>query len=334
MHRAHTCALFLAASAVAFAQPSIDPPAGPIEESGRFGTLIELTQATAPGDSDSVFKISQPGSYVLTEDVVVPAFRIGIELASDDITLDLNGYAIRGETNSSNSGIALRPTSQGSLTLDNITVRNGIISGVEQAVRLEQFVLSFPNPSRKVVALNARIDGLTVDACTTGIEAEAAEISNCVIDVADAGIRNIFGSVTSSRVRVTERQSAGYGIRVNDGSVRDTSVEIETNYGDNAQAFDVDGSVVRGCIALTRGDLSTGFAYGTRGATVTDCLARRIGGNNTVGFNGDGVTSNSTAVGYFIGFACNDGLVRGCAAVDCTTDSDLAPGVTSADNSF
>ena len=48
--RTPAIAAAFACSAIAIAQPSLTPPPGPVSESSRFGTRIELTQATAPGD--------------------------------------------------------------------------------------------------------------------------------------------------------------------------------------------------------------------------------------------------------------------------------------------
>ena len=333
MHRLSTLALSLFGGvSLCSAQPSLDPPAGPIEESGRFGTLIELSQETAPGDADSVFKVTEPGSYVLTGDVRVPPLRMGIEIASSGVTIDLNGYSIVGLSSLNTTGISVTRASEGDANFDALTIRNGLITSVNEAVRLAEDV--FIPEVFSSTATNAQIEGLTIADCGSGITADGASIARCSITVDDAGIENLLGSVESCKVRIVDESGRRYGIRVEDGVVLNTTVEIRSTFGDNGTGFIVNGSSVSGCTAVTHGSFSTGFAYGTRGASVTNCVARRLSGSNTVGFNGDGVTTGCAAARYFIGFASTDGVVRGCAAIECTNDEDLANGVVSDGNNF
>lgn len=50
-----------------------------------------------PGDTAGFpITISQPGSYKLTGNLTVPAGVMGIEITADNVTLDLNGYTVRG----------------------------------------------------------------------------------------------------------------------------------------------------------------------------------------------------------------------------------------------
>lgn len=94
-------ALMLSTSA-ALAQPTLPPPPGPIDESGRWGPRIEINQNAAPGDADSIFRISAPGSYYLTSNLVGLAGKTGIEIASANVTIDLNGFTLQGVPDSLN----------------------------------------------------------------------------------------------------------------------------------------------------------------------------------------------------------------------------------------
>ncbi len=66
--------------------------------------VLEINQTKAlaggvtPGDTQAGFPvvISLAGSYRLTSDLVVPAGLNAIELSASDVSLDLNGFAIRG----------------------------------------------------------------------------------------------------------------------------------------------------------------------------------------------------------------------------------------------
>src|SRR5690606_34458615 len=80
----------------------LNPPAGPITPThkplGELEPRTALSEANTPGDASAVFVISQPGSYYLTADLVVPANRTAIRIDASDVTIDLNGFAIRGNS--------------------------------------------------------------------------------------------------------------------------------------------------------------------------------------------------------------------------------------------
>ena len=54
---------------------------------------IAINTASTPGDADSVFRITQPGSYYLTGNTSGVAAKHGIEIDASDVTLDLMGRA-------------------------------------------------------------------------------------------------------------------------------------------------------------------------------------------------------------------------------------------------
>ena len=78
----------------------LDPPAGPITPTMK--PLVEIEPRTAinatntPGDADSIFKITQPGSYYLTGNITGVAAKNGIEIAADAVVLDLMGFQLNG----------------------------------------------------------------------------------------------------------------------------------------------------------------------------------------------------------------------------------------------
>lgn len=108
-------------------------------------TLIDQRSASTgnvtPGDAPGFpVTITQPGSYLLAGNLTVPnANTTAIEIASDHVTLDLNGFAILGPTDCSGgfpcvgagtgSGVETVPNRQ-STPRFNVTVRNGTIQGM------------------------------------------------------------------------------------------------------------------------------------------------------------------------------------------------------------
>ena len=94
-----TAALTLAAAGLLFAGP-LDPPAGPVTSTYKTLTEVEpriaISATNTPGDADSVFKITQPGSYYLTGNITGVVGKHGIEIAVSGVTLDLGGFDLVG----------------------------------------------------------------------------------------------------------------------------------------------------------------------------------------------------------------------------------------------
>lgn len=97
---------FLVAGAWLYAGP-LNPPAGPIVSTGKttqeiFDKVgsseprVPISLSTTPGDANSLYKITQPGSYYLTGNITGVAGKHGIEIASGEVTLDLNGFTLQG----------------------------------------------------------------------------------------------------------------------------------------------------------------------------------------------------------------------------------------------
>ena len=76
-------------------------------------------------NSTNAVIISQPGSYYLTTNVIAPP-GAAVTIATNDVTLDLNGYTVSSSSLTASGTAILLNTN-----MHNIIVRNGIIqSGV------------------------------------------------------------------------------------------------------------------------------------------------------------------------------------------------------------
>jgi parallel beta-helix repeat protein len=114
----------------------LNPPPGPVAPTMKTLAEIEpriaVNSVNTPGDANSLFHISQPGSYYLTGDVEGIPNMSGIRIDASDVTLDLNGFSLRGVPGAY-SAIYVETTVSG------LQVRNGRIvswgsSGIDAAL--------------------------------------------------------------------------------------------------------------------------------------------------------------------------------------------------------
>ncbi len=193
---AASAALTLTGAALA---GDLTPPPGPIAPT--FKTLTEVEPRTAinsentPGDADSVYRLTSNGSYYLTSTISAASGRAAIEIAGDDITLDLNGFRIRG----SNVDV-IRVTGRA------ITIRNGNISNA-----LGMGINAGGATDILIENMNVRTTG------GNGIEAgDRARIMNCSVNDALIGIVAGESSVVQG---CTSESNASHGFDIDQGSV-------------------------------------------------------------------------------------------------------------------
>ncbi|MEM0984073.1 MAG: right-handed parallel beta-helix repeat-containing protein [Planctomycetota bacterium] len=124
MHRITGFITTLAAS-LTLAGP-LTPPPGAVTPTGKTIQQAEprtpLSQATTPGNLDYIYVISEPGSYYLAEELQGVNRLGGILISSNDVTLDLNGFTVRGPA-LGGKGIFIADF------LQNVSVRNGTVRG-------------------------------------------------------------------------------------------------------------------------------------------------------------------------------------------------------------
>lgn len=122
----------LLAGGILWAGP-LDPPAGPV--SGTYKTLneveprIAINASNTPGDADSLFRITAPGSYYLSGNISCVSGKAGIEIIAGDVTIDLMGFELRGVPGSL-EGIRA-DSNVFSATIRNGAIRNWGLSGID-----------------------------------------------------------------------------------------------------------------------------------------------------------------------------------------------------------
>lgn len=114
----------------------LNPPPGPVAPTMKPLTEIEpriaINETNTPGDADSLYVISQPGSYYLTGDITGEAGKHGVEITASGVTLDLMGFDLSGVAGSLD-GVNVSAASTVNVSIGNGSVRNWDGDGVDLA---------------------------------------------------------------------------------------------------------------------------------------------------------------------------------------------------------
>jgi hypothetical protein len=130
--------------------------------------------------------INQPGSYLLTADLTVPASANGIEIQADNVTLDLGGHSITGP--GAIYGVFASQVS-------GIAVRNGVVSHFQAGLYLA-----------KTGGAAFQVEGIRAASCGIGIYALDAVITNCTAN------NNTGTGVQLSRGTISSTQASFNGV--------------------------------------------------------------------------------------------------------------------------
>jgi hypothetical protein len=234
--------------------------------------------------------ITNPGSYVVTENLTGAAAASGIVIGTDDVAIDLNGFQVVGAP-SSLDGIGVSGNRM------NLAVRNGVVRNWgDDGVDLRSASNSTVRDLRVFANTDDGIrvgDGALVQDCQVlenggdGIETgEASAIRDCVArDNSGAGILGTSACVIANCVA---RDNSGTGIQGGLGSsilgsvsrsnnrgilaARGSHVSDSVGYGNNFGGVTVHGpgGVISGCTAYGNNDY--GIDAG-EGVFVTQCAA-------------------------------------------------------------
>lgn len=285
-----------ACPAAAHAQGSLTPPPGPpapvMKSLDQLEPRTPLSLATTPGDADSVFLITAPGSYYLTGPLSVPAAFSGIEVASDGVTIDLAGFTISGQTDS-HYGINAAPSPRRSLTVRNGSIRTmgreGVYAPATARDNVFEHLVISGGGRAGIWAGNAIVRDCAVSQCTgIGIFLQGqsgSSVEGCVASGNTDGIIVFNGLISRSSAIGNTNMGLSVG---NSGSIRDCHVEGSVT-GVNGANLSVTGCTIRNCTdgisvniaCQISGNLivASPLATGTTGIRIGNS-GHRVEGNN------------------------------------------------------
>jgi parallel beta-helix repeat protein len=217
-----TALFLLHPSAFLLAQGSLTPPGAPaptMKTLDQVEPRIPINSTNTPGDADSLFKITQPGSYYLAANVTGVAARHGVEIAASGVTLDLNGFDLVGVAGS------LDGVSVTLLNARNVSVRNGSVrSWGGSGINLLDAATGATNVADIVASQNVFAGirmgfGGTITRCTAynNTGSGIAGAAGTVITECASYTNGSHGITTGSGVtisRCTVRSNGGDGINV------------------------------------------------------------------------------------------------------------------------
>ena len=239
----------------------LDPPVGPLTP-----TMKTLEQAeprtpigldTTPGDADSIYRITQPGSYYLTGPVAATgdAGERGIEIAASGVTIDLRGFELVGDAASGDAIVA-------DGAIEEVHIFNGRIrdwggSGIAL----------FGAPGcivEAIIASNNANAGIWLG--DTGV------VTRCVVRNNAGGndgygIEAGFGAVISA---CTAESNGGAGITCISGDIHGCSARLNAEGGLSSS-----GGTISNCTA----DENAGNGIGTTSGEIRACVSRQNGGD-------------------------------------------------------
>lgn len=244
-----------------------------------------VTSVDAPGFP---VVIANGGSFRLTSDLTVPDENTrAVDLESNHITLDLNGFSIIGPNTCTGTGSSLTCTQTGNETLvrisgENITIRNGTIRG-SASTGINQFGNIGPTVLESLTVTYSAKEGVEF---LTDVN-DQITIANCrFIRNSGAGIG--LGGDGAQIINSVFSHNQGNGIAIENGRghlVRDSQFTGNGSAGISIEGATSEAHLILSNIITDNADLGVRVAAGS---------AFSYGGNQIDG-NGNG-TVNGIAI--------------------------------------
>src|SRR5258705_1663286 len=191
-----------------FAQGSLTPPGPPAP---TMKTLPKVEPRTPI--SPTPFSISAPGFYSVTANLTGVPFNYGITISANDISLDLNGFALIGVANSY-SGVGL------SGLCTNLHIFNGVVR-------------NWGNHGLSLGSgFHVRLEGLSVcQNAIAGVILNYGTIQNCTVaENGNDGIR-LYDRCLAINNFISGNASYGIFVSFNNNQIESNQLQANGNYG-------------------------------------------------------------------------------------------------------
>ena len=264
-----------------FAQGSLTPPGAPAP---TMKTLAQIEPRTPI--SSAPFTISEPGSYYLTTNLTVSGGD-AITIATNNVTLDLNGFTI-ASTAASATGYGIFINSSLISSLRDLTILNGFIqggvtvngNGVYSGSGFGYGIYGYP-------VQNARVSGVSVSGCLySGIylgNGDSTVVESCTVRT--GGNYGIVASIIKASVAKDCGDSAISGSQVADcrGESTGSSYGVIANTALNCYGYSSSGFGLYAATTAQNCQGNSGSGTGLHATTAQNCYGTSI--------NGDGLYS-------------------------------------------
>ena len=285
----------------------LNPPAGAVSPTYKTLTEVEpriaVSAANTPGDADSLFKITQPGSYYLAGNISGVANKHGVEIATGNVTLDLNGFDLVGPGGAGTfDGVSVTVSDIVNVCVMNGNVRNWPGDGVNIG-------LSFTDGSRVDSIRSSGNGAIGISAGRDNVVTNCSAAQNGSFGIRVAGSTSIIGC--------TAARNANDGI----STLGDCTISDCTSWFNTGEGFSSSTTAFTNCQSAE--NTGVGYAVGPN-STLVNCVASGNGLNGVTASFGTTVQastiSNSAGIGISIG--------TGGAVLDCVLRENGGGGIT------
>ena len=302
---------------------------------------IAINATNTPGDGNSLFKITQPGSYYLTGNITGVPNKHGIEITSSGVTVDLMGFDLVGVPGmGAFDGVSVTVGSISGITVRHGSVRNwggdGIDLGTNPTSNTVSDIGSIGNAGNGIkVGSNCLISKCVASSNTlSGISTG----SNCSISECTASTNDAHGISTGLMCTINNCTApsnalvgidAGSSNRINGCTASGNTTGFQTDFAatiSNCTAYNNaergieagSGSTISGCTADAN---RTDGIYADR-STIVNCTARLNTRNGISVFAYCLIQSNTTVSnGYLTGDGAGIHTVSGSNRIEGNTST-------------
>ena len=339
----------------------LTPPAGPVQPTGAVP--LNAQDITFP------HIITQPGSYILTSNLTVPADTTGIIIDADDVNLDLNGFTVVGLGGLVGEGVRIEPGRVGGGVSGGM-VRGFPAGGVVGPGAMCTEVRGVSAKANGAAGIHVGDEARVKDSSATGNVGDGIRTgARGVVEGAKAKGNGGVGVAVGRGARVagaTASGNTGAGVSAgDDSSVKDVVSDgnggagVSVGNGAKVAGAKAAGNAGAGVSAGDGAEIEDSSATDNDGPGVSTGIGSKIKGATAKGNKGGGISSlggaiaGSTATeneGYgFAGFGaagfqgCYAGANRGPgfllegsggSVLDCVATANVGHGIVTGANSL